>query len=153
MSSVNVKINGKNKGKKLIFAKSPIVARPKKDGYYVSQALVKQGATNPKGKLHVKRGDTVMVISGKDKGKTGKVIAALPREGKLVVEGVNMIKRHTKPKQMGQSGEIIEKESPIFSSKVMLYDEAKKKPTRVGYKFLSNGKKVRVSKISGEQLD
>ena len=104
-------------------------------------------------KLHVKRGDTVMVISGNNKGKTGKILAAFPKEGKVIVEGINMIKRHQKPRGMGRAGEIIEKEAPMFASKVMYYDSNKKRPTRLGFKFLKDGKKVRISKISGEQID
>ncbi|OGI09802.1 MAG: 50S ribosomal protein L24 [Candidatus Melainabacteria bacterium RIFCSPLOWO2_02_FULL_35_15] len=94
-----------------------------------------------------------MIISGQDKGKTGKVIAAFPRESKVIIEGVNIIKKHQKPRGVGQAGEIIEKEAPIFASKVMYYDTTKKKPTRIGYKILKDGKKVRVSKASGEQID
>lgn len=155
MSEVYIKISSnKNKKRRVIYSNSPIVAHPKKDGYYiVSRAFLKEGKTNPKSKLHIKRGDNVMVISGKDKGKIGKIIAAFPKEGKIIVEGVNMIKRHQKPRGVGQAGEIVEKEAPIFASKVMLYDTSKKKPTRIGYKFLKDGKKVRISKVSGEQID
>ncbi|OGI20181.1 MAG: 50S ribosomal protein L24 [Candidatus Melainabacteria bacterium RIFCSPHIGHO2_02_FULL_34_12] len=119
----------------------------------VSRAFVKEGATNPKSKLKIKRGDTVMVISGAEKGKSGKIIAAFPKEGKVIVEGINIIKKHQKAKGMGRPGEIIEKEAPIFASKVMYFDSGKKKPTRIGYKFLKDGKKVRISKVSGEQID
>ena len=154
MSETYIKINNKNKKRRLIYSNAPISGRPKSGGFYiVSRAFVPQGATNPKPKLHIKRGDTVMVMSGGDKGKTGKVIAAFPCEGKVIVENVNMIKKHQKSKGMGRAGEIIEKEAPIFASKVMLYDSAKKKPTRLGYKILKDGKKVRISKISGEQID
>ena len=82
-------------------------------------------------KLHVKTGDTVVVISGKDKGKQGKIKAAMPKDGRVVVEGINMIKRHTKPTQANPKGGIIEKEAPIYASKVMLLDPETKKPTRV----------------------
>ena len=154
MSELYIKVNNKNKKQRLIYTDLPIKGQPKKKGFYmVSSAFVRQGVTNPKPNLHVKRGDTVMVISGKDKGKIGKVIAAFPRESKVIVEGVNVIKKHQKPRGMGQSGEIIQKEAPIFSAKVMYYDSAKKKPTRIGHKFIKDGKKVRVSKISGEQID
>lgn len=78
-------------------------------------------------KLHVKTGDTVVVISGKDKGKQGKVKAAMPKEGRVVVEGVNMIKRHTKPSQANPKGGIIEKEAPLYASKVMILDPETKK--------------------------
>ena len=154
MSEQYIKIINKNKKKRLIYSTLPISGHPKKRGFYiVSQAFVKDGATNPRPKLHVRRGDTVMIISGSDKGKTGKVIAAFPSEGKVIVENVNIIKRHQKPRGVGRAGEIIEKEAPIFASKVMIYDSAKKKPTRIGHKILKDGKKVRVSKISGEQID
>ncbi len=154
MSELYIKIPNKNKRRRVIFTNSPIKGHPKKNGFYiVSRAFVKQGVTNPKPKLQIKRGDTVMVISGSDKGKTGKIIAAFPREGRVIVEGVNIIKKHQKPRGVGRAGEIIEKEAPIFASKVMLYDSAKKKPTRIGHKFLKDGKKVRISKLTGEQVD
>lgn len=82
-------------------------------------------------KLHVKTGDTVVVISGKDKGKQGKITAALPKKGRVVVEGVNVVKRHTKPTQANPKGGIIEKEAPINVSKVMILDPETKKPTRI----------------------
>lgn len=154
MSEQYIKINNKNKKRRVIFSNAPIKGHPKKGGFYiVSSAFLKKDASNPRPKLHIKRGDTVMVISGQDKGKTGKVIAAFPRESKVIIEGVNIIKKHQKPRGVGQAGEIIEKEAPIFASKVMYYDTTKKKPTRIGYKILKDGKKVRVSKISGEQID
>lgn len=155
MSEQYIKItSNKNKKNKIVYANAPVSGHPKKGGFYVvSRAFLKKGSTNPKPKLQIKRGDTVVVISGSDKGKTGKIIAALPREGKVIIEGVNMIKRHQKPKGMGRPGEIVEKEAAIFASKVMFYDSAKKRPTRLGHKFLKDGKKVRISKISGEQID
>ena len=114
-------------------------------------------------KLHVKTGDTVIVISGRskdllrnenstqtgDKGKIGKVLKVFPKTGKIIVEGVNIKKRHIKPNAMNPQGEVVEREMPIFSSKVMLWDEAAGKPTRVR-KEIRDGKKVRVSKKSGE---
>ena len=146
--------SNKNKKKTVIYTNAPVKVRPKKGGFHLaSRAFLKEGRTNPKPLLHVKRGDNVMVVSGSDKGKTGKVIACFPREGRLIVEGINMIKKHQKPKGMGQAGEIVEKEAPIFASKVMFYDSNKKRPTRIGYKFLKDGKKVRYSKVSGEQID
>ena len=154
MSEQYIKISNKNKPRKVIYSGAPITGHPKKGGFYiVSKAFVKHGVTNPKPKLSIRRGDTVMVISGDDKGKTGKVIASFPRRGKVIVEGVNMIKRHQKSKGVGRAGEIVEKEAPIFASKVMFYDSNKKRPTRIGHKFLKDGKKVRVSKVSGEQID
>lgn len=103
-------------------------------------------------KLHVKTGDTVYVISGKDKGKTGKVLRVFTKKGKILVEGVNIVTKHIKPTQMNPQGGVVKKPSPIFSSKVMLYDEKAGKPTRVGKKVLEDGTKVRVSKVSGEVL-
>jgi len=154
MSENYIKIPNKNKPRRIIFTNAPIKGHPKKNGFYiVSRAFVKEGATNPKSKLKIKRGDTVMVISGAEKGKSGKIIAAFPKEGKVIVEGINIIKKHQKAKGMGRPGEIIEKEAPIFASKVMYFDSGKKKPTRIGYKFLKDGKKVRISKVSGEQID
>ena len=154
MSEQYIKINNKNKIKRVVFTSAPIQGHPKKGGFYiVSSAFLKEGSTNLKPRLSIRRGDTVIVISGADKGKTGKVIAAFPRKGKVIIEGVNIIKKHLKPRGVGRAGEIIEKEAPIFASKVMFYDSTKKIPTRIGHKILKDGKKVRVSKKSGEQID
>lgn len=102
-------------------------------------------------KMHVKTGDTVYVISGKDKGKTGKIVKVFPKKGKVIVEGVNVVTKHLKPTQMNPQGGVVTKPAAIFSSKVMVYDEKAGKPTRVGYKVV-DGKKVRCSKVSGEVL-
>ena len=101
-------------------------------------------------KLHVKQGDTVMVISGKDAGKVGKVQSALPREGKIVVEGVNMVTRHVRPRNASEQGGRIEREGAIYASKVMLYCDKCKKPTRISKQTLADGTKVRVCKKCGE---
>jgi len=90
-------------------------------------------------KLHVKKDDTVIVITGKDKGKKGRVIVAYPRENRVLVEGVNMVKKHTKPSPKNPQGGIIEQEAPIHVSNVMLVDPKSGLPTRVGYKVLDNG--------------
>jgi large subunit ribosomal protein L24 len=103
-------------------------------------------------KLKIKKGDKVVVITGKDKGKTGEVLRVLPKDSRLVVQGVNMVKRHTKP-AMGQPGGIVEKESTIHISNVAHIDPKSSKPTRVGYKELEGGRKVRVARRSGEVLD
>jgi len=103
--------------------------------------------------LHVKKDDTVMVITGKDKGKKGRVIAAYPRENRVLVEGVNMVKKHQKPNQQNPQGGILNQEAKIHVSNVMLLDPKSGEPTRVGYKVLDNGKKVRVAKKSGEVID
>ena len=116
-------------------------------------------------RLHVKTGDTVIVISGRskdllrnenstqtgDKGKIGKVLKVFPKTGKIIVEGVNIKKRHIKPNAMNPQGEVVEREMPIFSSKVMLWDEAAGKPTRVR-KEIRDGKKVRISVVSGNEI-
>lgn len=101
--------------------------------------------------LHVKTGDTVCIISGKDKGKTGKVLKVFPNKGKVVVEGLNIVTKNLKPSQLNPQGGVVTKPAPIFSSKVMLFDEKAGKPTRVGHKIV-DGKKVRCSKVSGEVL-
>lgn len=103
-------------------------------------------------KLHVKKGDTVLVLSGKDKGKQGKIIEALPKKAKVVVEGVNQVKRHTKPSQANPQGGIITKEAPLTVSKVMLVCPACKKATRIK-KAEAAGATVRVCKKCGEQID
>ncbi|QIB27134.1 50S ribosomal protein L24 [Caloranaerobacter azorensis] len=103
--------------------------------------------------MHVKKGDTVVVISGKDKGKKGKVLTAMPKRNRVIVEGVNMQTKHTKPSQKSPQGGIIHQEGPIHVSNVMLYCEKDKKGVRVGYKALENGEKVRVCKKCGEVLD
>ncbi|CAH8773202.1 50S ribosomal protein L24 [Paenibacillus dendritiformis] len=103
-------------------------------------------------KLHVKKDDTVIVITGKDKGKKGRVIAAYPRENRVLVEGVNMVKKHQKPNAANPQGGIIEQEAPIHASNVMHVDPKSGKVTRIGYK-VENGKKVRVAKRSGAIID
>ncbi|MDK2918794.1 MAG: large subunit ribosomal protein [Candidatus Petromonas sp.] len=103
--------------------------------------------------MHVKKDDTVVVISGKDKGKVGKVLQAFPKEERVIVEGVNMVKKHQKPTPNMQQGGIIEKEAPIHVSNVMIYDSKAKSGTRIRHKVLDNGKKVRVSVKTGEVLD
>lgn len=102
--------------------------------------------------MHVKKGDTVKVISGKDKGKTGVVLAALPKKDRVLVEGINIIKKHTKPNQANPQGGIVSQEAAIHVSNVMLLDPKSGEPTRVGYK-VEDGKKVRVAKKTGEKLD
>ncbi|ANU26792.1 50S ribosomal protein L24 [Planococcus versutus] len=102
--------------------------------------------------MHVKKGDTVKVISGKDKGKTGVVLTALPKKDRVLVEGVNIIKKHTKPNQANPQGGIVSQEAAVHVSNVMLLDPKSGEPTRVGYK-VEDGKKVRVAKKSGEKLD
>lgn len=100
----------------------------------------------------VKKGDRVVVTTGRDKGKTGEVLSVLPKEERVLVRGVNMIKRHTRPSQT-QAGGIVEREAPMHLSNVMLADPKSGEPTRVGFKVLDDGRKVRVAKRSGEVID
>ena len=100
----------------------------------------------------IKKGDKVVVLSGRDKGKTGEVIRALPKEGKVVVSGVNVVTKHTRP--TGRSAGGIERvEAPLPVCKVAIEDPKTGKPTRVGFKVLEDGRKVRVAKRSGEVID
>ena len=102
--------------------------------------------------MYIKKGDTVVVISGSYKNKQGTVLKVLPKTGKVVVEGVNIVSRHTRPSQTNQDGGIIKKEAPILACKVMLVDPKTGQPTRVGYQ--GEGKaKVRYAKKSGTVLD
>ena len=103
-------------------------------------------------KLKIKKGDNVVVVSGRDKGRTGEVLRVFPSEGRVLVQGVNIAKRHTKPR-MGEPGGILEKELPLHISNVAHIDPASGKPTRVGYKFLGDGRKVRFARRSGEVID
>jgi len=104
-------------------------------------------ATN---KVHVRKNDTVMVISGKDKGKTGEVLSVMPKTGKIIVKGVNVVTKHQKPNRANMQGGIIQKEAPLYSSKVMLYCDKCKSVTRISYKLQEDGTKVRVCKKCGE---
>ena len=103
-------------------------------------------------KLHVKKGDNVIVLSGKDKGKQGKIISASPRAGKVIVEGVNKVKRHSKPSLKVPQGGIVSKEMPLHACKVQLICPACNKPTRIAHKDV-NGKNARVCKKCGEVID
>lgn len=100
--------------------------------------------------MKIKKGDTVQVISGKDKGKKGRVVLAFPRRDKLQVEGVNKVIRHTKPKKEGEKGQRVEIFALLHLSNVMLVCPKCGKPTRVGYKVLEKGKKKRICKKCGE---
>ncbi|MDV3429254.1 MAG: 50S ribosomal protein L24 [Bacillota bacterium] len=101
-------------------------------------------------KIHVIKKDTVMVISGKDKGKTGEILKVYPKKGKVLVKGVNVVSKHQKPNKENVQGGIIHKEAPIFSSKVMLYCNKCKSVTRISHKILEDGSKVRVCKKCNE---
>jgi large subunit ribosomal protein L24 len=104
-------------------------------------------------KMHVKKGDMVQVISGRDKGKVGEVLQALPKSSKVVVKGVNIKTKHVKPQQEGESGQISTFEAPIHSSNVMLYSEKEKVASRISYSFTEEGKKVRKLKKTGEIIN
>ena len=101
--------------------------------------------------MNVKKNDTVVVLSGKDKGKQGKVLSVDPQARKVIVEGVNMASRHQKPRKQGDEGGIIQKEIPLYASKVMTVCPKCSKPTRVAHK-VDNGKKIRVCKHCGAEI-
>ena len=103
-------------------------------------------------KLKIKKGDNVVVISGRDKGRTGEVLRVFPTDQRVIVQGVNIARRHTKPR-MGEPGGIVEKELTLHISNVAHVDPSSGKPTRVGYKVLGDGRKVRFARRSGEVID
>ena len=102
---------------------------------------------------HVRRGDTVGVIAGRERGKRGKVLRVIPEKGRVLIEKVNMVKKHQRPTQKLRQGGIIEREGSIHLSNVMLVDPTSDKPTRIGMRALTEGRKVRVAKKSGELID
>lgn len=104
-------------------------------------------------KMHVKKGDNVQVISGRDKGKIGEITRVIPKTSQVVVEGVNVRTKHVKPQQEGESGQIVTFEAPIHSSNVMLYSNKENVASRVGYTFTEDGRKVRMLKKTGEIID
>ena len=104
-------------------------------------------------KIHVKKNDKVVILTGKDKGKSGKVIEALPKKGKVLVEGLNTVKRHTKPSRSLPQGGIIVKEALMHAAKVMLVCPACDKPTRIKKTALANGTMARTCKKCGEIID
>lgn len=108
--------------------------------------------TNKLYKIRLKKGDLVMVRSGKYKGKTGKVTATHPQENKVTVEGLNVVKRHIKPNQTHPQGAIVEVTKPIWVSKVSIVEPTSKKPSRIGYKLDKDNKKVRVYVRSGKEI-
>src|SRR5579863_1608070 len=101
----------------------------------------------------IRKGDTVLVITGADRGKRGEVLRVLPRDNRAVVQGVNVAKRHTKPRGMGQPGGIVEAEATIHLSNLVLVDPKTDKPTRVGFRVLEDGRKVRVAKATGNVIE
>ena len=117
-------------------------------------ANTRKGSSTPQRyKMHVKKGDTVQVISGKDKGKVGEILSVYPKISKVTVKGVNIKTKHVKPKQEGESGRIATMEFPIHSSNVMLYSTKQNVASRVCYTFTEAGKKVRMLKKTGEIID
>jgi large subunit ribosomal protein L24 len=103
-------------------------------------------------KIRLKKGDTVIVRSGKYKGKTGKILSTHPSLNKVTVEGINIVKRHRKPTQLRPQGGIEEITKPMWVSKVGLLDSTAKKPSRIGYKLDKEGKKTRILKTSGKEI-
>ena len=103
-------------------------------------------------KLKIKKGDEVVVLTGRDRGKKGEVLRVIPKESRVLVQGVNMIKRHIRARP-GEPGGIVDKEAALHVSNVALADPKDGKPTRVGYKVLADGRKVRVARRSGEVID
>ena len=103
-------------------------------------------------KLHVKKGDTVVIISGDDRGNKGKVLDVSPKEGKVIVEGRNMVKKHVKPRKMGDPGGIVSAEGAMYVSKVMDSSPHCNKPTRVGHQKVADGSTSRICKRCGETL-
>jgi large subunit ribosomal protein L24 len=104
-------------------------------------------------KVHVKKGDTVQVISGKDKAKVGEVLRVIPKKSQVVVKGVNIKTKHVKPQQEGESGQVQTYEFPIHSSNVMYYSTKQNVASRICYTFTDDGRKVRMLKKTGEIID
>ncbi len=104
-------------------------------------------------KVHVKKDDSVYVLSGKDAGKTGKVLKVFPVTGRVIVEGVNMSVKHQKPRGRYQQGGILHQEAPVSSSNVMVVCNKCKRPSKMGHKVMANGDKVRVCKACGAEID
>jgi len=103
-------------------------------------------------KIRLKKDDTVVVLSGKHKGKTGKITATHPRENKVTVEGINIVKKHQKPNRANPQGGILEITKPIWVSKVAIVDPSTKKPSRIGYEVAKDGTKKRIFKQSGKEI-
>lgn len=103
-------------------------------------------------KVHVKTGDTVVILSGKDRGSKGKVLAVSPKEGKVIIEGLNMVTKHVKPRRMGEQGGIVKAEGALYACKVQIVCPHCNKPTRVGHKLYEDGTKGRICKKCGESL-
>jgi large subunit ribosomal protein L24 len=109
-------------------------------------------AARPTRKLKVRKNDTVMVIAGRDRGKTGKILRVLPVRGRVIVERLNMVKRHTKPRGAASPGGIVEREAPLDISNVMLICDRCNAPVRVGFKFAADGSRARICRRCGDVL-
>jgi large subunit ribosomal protein L24 len=103
-------------------------------------------------KIRLKKGDTVVVLAGKYKGKTGKVLATHPRENKVTVEGINIVKKHVKPTRTNPQGGIVDLTKPMWVSKVAIMEPTSKKPSRIGYEIAKDGTKTRVFKKTGKEI-
>ena len=103
-------------------------------------------------KMSIRKDDMVVVLSGKDKGKQGKILEVMPKEGKVVVEKINVVSRHTKPRKQGDQGGILKKEAPIYACKVQPVCPKCGKPTRAAHKVQADGKKVRICKKCGAEI-
>ena len=103
-------------------------------------------------KMSIKKDDLVIVLSGKDKGKQGKVLAAMPADRKVIVEGINVVSRHTRPRKQGEEGGILKKEAPIYACKVQRVCPKCNKATRPAHKLMADGKKVRICKKCGAEI-
>ena len=101
----------------------------------------------------IRKGDTVLVLAGTDKGRRGEVLRIFPRADRALVQGINVATKHTKPKGVGQPGGIVEEEASIHLSNLMLIDPKSEKPTKVGFRVLEGGRKVRVAKVTGEVIE
>ncbi len=120
--------------------------------YRRTQREKRKPVRQPRPKLHITKGDTVVVISGEEKGKRGKVLRAIPRKNQVVVEGINIAKRHRRARQQGEESQIVEFPAPMAASKVMLIDPKDDKPTRVRRRIDKDGTVERVSVRSGEPI-
>ena len=109
--------------------------------------------TKVRHKMHIKKGDTVQIISGSEKGKVGEVVRVYPETSRVIVQGVNVKTKHVKPQQEGESGQIVNVEAPIHSSNVMIYSSKEKVASRICYTVNADGRKVRMLKKTGEILD
>jgi large subunit ribosomal protein L24 len=119
----------------------------------MTSKLMGAKSTAQRYKMHVKKGDTVQVITGRDKGKVGEILRTLPKQSAVIVKGINIKTKHVKPQQEGETGQIVTFEAPIHSSNVMLYSTKQKVASRICYTVTDDGRKVRMLKKTGEIID